>query len=142
MVVFSKHHKNHLLLKISCWTWDAQTIKGVPDIAELHPFPCLHFTANGQIAWGARWSVSAMWISIGNHCPSCFLKISAHQQQRLWHPRSSAMQFFFFSCCDRFKQKDGGRVQNCYTQGLQRSKNILKTKKKNRLSLAADIIPD
>lgn len=32
---------------------------------------------------GPAESVSAVWISIGNHSPTCFLKVSAHQQQKL-----------------------------------------------------------
>lgn len=46
-------------------------------------FSYWHFTANGQIASRASLSVPAVQTPIGNHSPVCFLKVSAHQQQRL-----------------------------------------------------------
>lgn len=84
MDVLSKLHKNHVLLSIKRRARDRREMRGEPEtLQSCFAFPYWHFAANGQIASRPSWSVSAARISIGNHSPACFLKVSAHQQQKL-----------------------------------------------------------
>lgn len=57
-----------------------------PHIAKLVRLPYWPFAENEQITSRASWSVSAVWIPIGNHSPTCFLEDFTHQKQRLCHP--------------------------------------------------------
>ncbi len=73
-------------------------------------FPYWHFAANGLIASRPSWSVSAVRISIGNHSPTCFLVVSARQQQKLSGHSELSLKAFS-GCLDTFNNKARRRVQ-------------------------------
>lgn len=90
--VLSKLVGNHVLWSVKQHTWDRTNIQE----GLRHCRASLFSHRRGQIASRLSWSVSAVQIFIGNHSPTCFLQVSAHQQQKPFRHSELSLKAFFW----------------------------------------------
>lgn len=76
--------------------WCTSGTRGVSDATESGRFPCWQSATSRRIASGAGWSVSAVWISIGNRYVFSGSVSVSDRSSVILRGHSSRLLFFFF----------------------------------------------